>query len=538
MNRLASVVVALLLASAAWSQRVLATPDFSAFTASQSGGGYVSEMLPLPDGGYIVLGTFDAMVEGKLVRNVMRLRATGEPDPSWVIDRTNTLVSAVVTPFGVLFFDSISYVGGPLQANPIFVALSDVRLITPINFPDAARTIGGSYDATTGYVYVMIQTPNRQFEVRRFIASTQQIDPLWRILLSAYTGLDEYPGRPLADRGGGLWIAWVGTQCFNSCFTTKMKRFSIAEAGRELASIQTLFQREPLISGDFAYVDYSRYRLADGALDVAWRSAHMVKAVTRDFAYYVTSELISVVPDFAIKTQIRRASVGRTGDYDAWTLSLPTGPSSTATSYYNGFLIPWPTEGDNTNIAALVIARSAMKSNSALMIKDDRVGNEDPTVVEYYVPALKHYFMTGRKNDHAALDALPQSFTRTGMHFAAKSSRYRDIPEQPVCRLYASPERGGSNSHFYGIGDDCPTLNKLTGLKYEGYDFSVLKPTSSGCSADAPNTVSRLFNNKAASNDGNHRYVVSNVTKAKMMAQGWIDEGTLFCSASVTDAAN
>ena len=106
-----------------------------------------------------------------------------------------------------------------------------------------------------------------------------------------------------------------------------------------------------------------------------------------------------------------------------------------------------------------------------------------------------------------------------------------------MCRLYAAPEKGGSNSHFYGIGDDCPTLNKLTGLKYEGFDFSVLKPATSGCPATAPNAVTRLFNNKAATNDGNHRYVVSAATKAKMIAQGWIDEGAVFCSTGVTDAA-
>ncbi len=70
-----------------------------------------------------------------------------------------------------------------------------------------------------------------------------------------------------------------------------------------------------------------------------------------------------------------------------------------------------------------------------------------------------------------------------------------------------------------------------------GYDFSVLRPAASGCPATAPNAVTRLFNNKAAANDGNHRYVVSAATKAKMIAQGWVVEGAVFCSSSVTDAA-
>ena len=122
------------------------------------------------------------------------------------------------------------------------------------------------------------------------------------------------------------------------------------------------------------------------------------------------------------------------------------------------------------------------------------------------------------------------------MSFTAKSSRYSDITEQPVCRLYAAPEKGGSNSHFYGIGNDCTVLNTITGLKYEGFDFAVLRPTGSGCPTAAPNAVTRLFNNKAQANDGNHRYVVSTAAKARMVALGWVDEGAVFCSAAVTDA--
>ena len=135
------------------------------------------------------------------------------------------------------------------------------------------------------------------------------------------------------------------------------------------------------------------------------------------------------------------------------------------------------------------------------------------------------------------MDAAPNTFVRTGMSFTAKSSRYSDITEQPVCRLYAAPEKGGSNSHFYGTGNDCTVLNTITGLKYEGFDFSVVKPSSTGaCPFTAVYPVTRLFNNKAQTNDGNHRYVVSNATKARMVALGWVDEGAVFCSTGVADA--
>jgi len=50
--------------------------------------------------------------------------------------------------------------------------------------------------------------------------------------------------------------------------------------------------------------------------------------------------------------------------------------------------------------------------------------------------------------------------------------------------------------------------------------------------------VTRLYNNKAPSNESNHRYVVSAATKAKMLSQGWVDEGVVFCSSAVTDVVN
>ena len=62
------------------------------------------------------------------------------------------------------------------------------------------------------------------------------------------------------------------------------------------------------------------------------------------------------------------------------------------------------------------------------------------------------------------------------MSFAARSSRYRDAIEQPVCRFYSPPARGGSNTHFYGVGSDCAALNKSASVQYESFDFSVRQP--------------------------------------------------------------
>lgn len=112
------------------------------------------------------------------------------------------------------------------------------------------------------------------------------------------------------------------------------------------------------------------------------------------------------------------------------------------------------------------------------------------------------------------------------------------MPEAPICRVYSAPENGGSNTHFYGASDDCAQLNTVTGLRFEGFDFATIKPTNATCPTTARNPVYRLFNNKSATNQGNHRYVVSVATKSSMVAQGWVDEGAVFCSASVVDALN
>ncbi len=160
----------------------------------------------------------------------------------------------------------------------------------------------------------------------------------------------------------------------------------------------------------------------------------------------------------------------------------------------------------------------------------------DKSDIEYFNRDLGRYFITGRASEQATLGALPASFQRTGMRFSAKSSEYRDVAEVPVCRFYAAPESGGSNTHFYGTGDDCPALNTARPLRFEGLDFAAIKPTNGSCPTTAPNPVHRLFNNRAATNEGNHRYVVSDATRLKMQRTGWVNEGVVFCATAVTDA--
>ena len=409
-----------------------------------------------------------------------------------------------------------------------------------------------TYDSATGYVYVSMYTDYSN--IRRISAATGELDSEWGYRIALQT-----VGIQLADSLGGLW--GTGCESYLLLLDCWLQRVPLAESTSTVANPTairpqfTLFLQSAsgprefnaLSNGVHAYAARKRFGVG-GVEDPAWITVSQPWHVGAKYAYFPTSA-ITPRSDRPNTATLKRAELSGRGEAEAWAFVLPTTHTLYLDRQGNGSatsILPWPTPGDSYNIAVPMWkitpasydgSLSSFQFPPVFVVKDDLMPEEAVSVVEYYVPTLKRYFMTGRKNEQATLDASPASFTRTGMSFAAKSSRYRDIAEQPVCRLYAAPEKGGSNSHFYGIGDDCPTLNKLTGLKYEGFDFSVLKPAASGCPATAPNAVTRLFNNKAAANDGNHRYVLSAATKARMIAQGWVDEGAVFCSNSVTDAA-
>ena len=42
--------------------------------------------------------------------------------------------------------------------------------------------------------------------------------------------------------------------------------------------------------------------------------------------------------------------------------------------------------------------------------------------------------------------------------------------------------------------------------------------------------VYRVYNNRFAKNDSNHRYLTSRSLTREMVGQGWLFEGTVFCA--------
>jgi carboxyl-terminal processing protease len=160
------------------------------------------------------------------------------------------------------------------------------------------------------------------------------------------------------------------------------------------------------------------------------------------------------------------------------------------------------------------------------------------TVVEYYNSVIASYFITGKANEQAALDTLPD-FKRTGATFAA-SSATGTIPAgaQPICRHDVKLVPTFFSSHFYGLPSECATLQtvQLPNFIYEGLDFAVKIPNAAGvCPLDAPVVVRRAFRPETPVNAANHRYTTSLATYNAMISLGWNGEGPVYCVTSATD---
>ena len=167
------------------------------------------------------------------------------------------------------------------------------------------------------------------------------------------------------------------------------------------------------------------------------------------------------------------------------------------------------------------------------------------TLIEYHNTALDHYFMTTEGAETAAIDrgAAGPGWTRTGQTFGA----YADIQgtgfyESPVCRFYGTPGRG-PNSHFFTAdASECSIVKADAGWTFESpAAFTIatapirrLPPgtsttlTEKFCPGGRP--VYRVYNNRFAQNDSNHRYVSDLALYESMKARGWLPEGVMMCA--------
>ncbi len=154
-------------------------------------------------------------------------------------------------------------------------------------------------------------------------------------------------------------------------------------------------------------------------------------------------------------------------------------------------------------------------------------------IVEMYNANLDHYFITN-PTEAAWVDAgnAGEGWVRTGRTFRAESSAAAGYTA--TCRFYTS----GANSHFYAAeGSECsglrqqnPGNQRLPHLWFfEGHSFYVKTPSSGTCPSGT-NPVYRLYNNRAAERDSNHRFTTEPAVINQMQAQGWVLEGVAMCA--------
>lgn len=505
--------------------------------------GYVTSITALPDGGRLFTGQFDVWYGGARFQNVLRTRADGMPDTTWRIETDGAVHQIRITAQGVIVAGEFTRINGVTRTNAALVSLSSGAAVKDWIAPASLYVWYSSinFDADNDETLYYTQYFGDAVVLRRVSLRTGAVDPDWTLpvdtgFVGAITGVN-------VDNVGGIWLFRDFLDGFGSTEVALIRRFSIRDKTLT-ASIQTnQSQRQTryaAFTNSHAYIGDARYSLLDGGQrDVRWQPLgpsgieRTPYALAGGYLYYYDGS-------------VRRAALSGNGAADSTWVAQPRDMVTCTGGAFALFVQSPLAPMNDAEFLIKCYDRAPMPpilpaSEGGLVLATSRNdATSDKTVIEYFSRVANRYFMTGRVNEQAQLDAMPASFTRTGMRFSAKSGLYRDIAETAVCRFYAAPESGGSNTHFYGTGEVCPALNTVKGLSFEGFDFAALAPSSAGScdNAAANKPVWRLYNDKFATNESNHRYVVSETTRSKMRNQGWIDEGVAFCVSSVTDATN
>ena len=162
--------------------------------------------------------------------------------------------------------------------------------------------------------------------------------------------------------------------------------------------------------------------------------------------------------------------------------------------------------------------------------------------VEFYNAPLGHYFITADPAESAAIDSggAGPGWMRTGWGFYVHPvGEQQPVGSTAVCRFYGNralnPATGrpyGPNSHVYVLdGAECAAVKRDPGWIYEGVVFHVYATQRFPQCAFWQTPIVRFYNNRAAQNDSNHRYVnTATGAYAQMLSSGWRPEGTVLCT--------
>ena len=149
-------------------------------------------------------------------------------------------------------------------------------------------------------------------------------------------------------------------------------------------------------------------------------------------------------------------------------------------------------------------------------------------VVEYQNDQLAHFFYTTDPQEQAILDAgiVVPGWRRTG--FAFKAWDTLDVNGIPSCR-FLTVRGAGLYSHFYTINPvECSILLADPTWSFESLAFRAEAPFAEDCPAGRMR-VTRIYN-RFAGGTPNHRFVTSGSEADHMVDEGWLVEGSVFCT--------
>lgn len=206
-------------------------------------------------------------------------------------------------------------------------------------------------------------------------------------------------------------------------------------------------------------------------------------------------------------------------------------PASPAYSYASTL-----TADDITACQTLYGSPQAAPTQVAALSTTSGMPPSDATALEYYHPALDHYFMTADAAEQASLarGGADGQWRPTGVSFPVWKAQYASL--QPMCRFYgdstidpATGQRKGPNSHFYTANpSECAVVTqKWPVWIFEGNAFFAALPDASGLCPNGTQPVYRYFRPQG---DPNHRYVTTAAGRAEMQSRGWLAEGVTWCA--------
>jgi hypothetical protein len=495
-------------------------------------------------GGYVVGGNFLYWFDGRLYRNLMRVDASFRPDPSWMPTVDDAVYAMATDRQGRLIVASNSAThqqariqrfnaDGALDSTWQAQVKGDVYTLLAAS--DGMLFVGGAFSAVNN----VPRNSLARFSADGSLDLDWASRPSWPMLQPGSAGFGSDGIARIFDAGSdGVFFVWIDAYMNGS--EAGLERLARDGTGAQLPVPAALaaepayaagggrLMRDPANGAIYAIV--SAWELSSGAergsalvrinspnltIDAAWTTfAGEYGRQFTDFAHQTDSHVY--VCRGSIDTKLRRVDKATGREDPNW---------SSNESYLCGASMVERRDNGVTVIASVPHGSLRQFSTTAI--------NKPSAVIEYYAREAKRFFMTARADEQAALNARPDAFVATGMQFAVEEAKVfsTDPTRVPVCRFYAPPVAGGSNSHFFGSGSDCVALKRFASLRYEGLDFRAGTAVAGSCPATLPQPVYRLFNSV-----GNHRYVVSEARRNEMRAAGWLDEGVAFCSSSTQDS--